>query len=158
MTAVKARTAAAIVRTSTRARSPPASAGTRSVARSAAPAGSGTASCGQWARRPRRRGPLRLAYADPPYPGRSARYYSAHPDYAGEVDHAALLAQLAEFYRWALSTSADALPRRWQARIRSGRRHPVLIVDRGARAAPLSHSVNHRQSLAVLLTNPHHRQ
>lgn len=41
--------------------------------------------------------PLRLAYADPPYPGRSARYYSAHPDYAGEVDHAALIAQLAEF-------------------------------------------------------------
>lgn len=53
--------------------------------------------------------PLRLAYADPPYPGRSARYYSAHPDYAGEVDHAALIAQLAEFDGWALSTSADAL-------------------------------------------------
>jgi hypothetical protein len=55
--------------------------------------------------------PLRLAYADPPYPGRSRRYYGTHPDYAGEVDHAALVASLAADYDgWALSTSADALP------------------------------------------------
>jgi hypothetical protein len=53
--------------------------------------------------------PLRLAYADPPYPGLSARYYSGHPDYAGEVDHAALIAQLVEFDGWALSTSEEAL-------------------------------------------------
>lgn len=54
--------------------------------------------------------PLRLAYADPPYPGRSRRYYSDHPDYAGEVDHAALIARLsADYDGWALSTSADAL-------------------------------------------------
>jgi len=38
--------------------------------------------------------PLRLAYADPPYPGK-ARLYRDHPDYGGEVDHAALLARLA---------------------------------------------------------------
>ena len=31
--------------------------------------------------------PLRLAYADPPYPGK-AWLYRGHPDYAGEVDHA----------------------------------------------------------------------
>lgn len=53
--------------------------------------------------------PLRLAYADPPYPGRSARYYRDHPDFAGEVDHADLIASLATYDGWALSTSADAL-------------------------------------------------
>lgn len=54
--------------------------------------------------------PRQLAYADPPYPGNSARLYGDHPDYAGEVDHAALLSQLATFDGWALSTSAAALP------------------------------------------------
>ncbi|GAA4117465.1 hypothetical protein GCM10022215_18160 [Nocardioides fonticola] len=55
--------------------------------------------------------PRRLAYADPPYPGLSARYYGTHPDYAGEVDHAALVASLtADYDAWALSTSAAALP------------------------------------------------
>lgn len=32
---------------------------------------------------------MRIAYADPPYPGQS-KLYRNHPDYAGEVDHAAL--------------------------------------------------------------------
>jgi hypothetical protein len=54
--------------------------------------------------------PRRIAYADPPYPGKSKRYYGDHPDYAGEVDHAALVASLAADYdAWALSTSAAAL-------------------------------------------------
>jgi hypothetical protein len=53
--------------------------------------------------------PLRLAYADPPYPGK-AWLYRDHPDYRGEVDHAALLAQLAGYDGRALSTSAEALP------------------------------------------------
>lgn len=54
--------------------------------------------------------PRRLAYADPPYPGLSARYYADHPDYAGEVDHEQLIARLsAEYDAWALSTSAYAL-------------------------------------------------
>lgn len=53
---------------------------------------------------------LRLAYADPPYPGLSRRYYRDHPDYAGEVDHAQLVADLSGFDGWALSTSALALP------------------------------------------------
>ena len=52
---------------------------------------------------------LRLAYADPPYPGK-ARLYRDHPDYGGEVDHAALIGRLAEYDGWALSTSAEALP------------------------------------------------
>jgi hypothetical protein len=53
---------------------------------------------------------IRLAYADPPYPGKSARYYRDHPDYAGEVNHAELIERLVEFDGWALSTSASALP------------------------------------------------
>lgn len=52
---------------------------------------------------------LRLAYADPPYPGLSRRYYGNHADFAGEVDHAKLLEQLADYDGWALSTSARAL-------------------------------------------------
>ena len=53
--------------------------------------------------------PLRLAYADPPYPG-NAWLYRDHPDYGGEVDHAALIGRLAGYDGWALSTSAAALP------------------------------------------------
>ncbi|HZD15681.1 MAG TPA: hypothetical protein VE196_11290, partial [Pseudonocardiaceae bacterium] len=52
---------------------------------------------------------LQLAYADPPYPG-NAHLYRHHPDYAGEVDHTTLLARLAHYDGWALSTSAAALP------------------------------------------------
>lgn len=54
--------------------------------------------------------PLRLAYADPPYPGLAKRYYGREPTYAGEVDHAALIASLKYSYDgWALSTSSKAL-------------------------------------------------
>jgi hypothetical protein len=55
--------------------------------------------------------PGRFAYADPPYPGRAHRYYSDQPTFAGEVDHAALIASLAaaNYTGWALSTAVDAL-------------------------------------------------
>lgn len=54
--------------------------------------------------------PMRLAYADPPYPGLARRYYGREPSYAGEVDHRALIASLeASYDGWALSTSARAL-------------------------------------------------
>lgn len=54
---------------------------------------------------------MRLGYADPPYPGMSARHYKNHPDYAGEVDHAELLARLDRDYDgWLLHTSSVALP------------------------------------------------
>ncbi len=36
--------------------------------------------------------------------------YRDHPDYGGEVDHAALIERLAVYDGWALSTSAEALP------------------------------------------------
>lgn len=56
--------------------------------------------------------PLRFGYGDPPYPGTADRYYSDHPDFAGEVDHRHLIARLEDQYPdgWALSTSAAALP------------------------------------------------
>lgn len=54
--------------------------------------------------------PLRFAYADPPYPGMSKRFYSKHKDYKGEVDHTRLIESLRTSYDgWALSTSAKAL-------------------------------------------------
>lgn len=53
---------------------------------------------------------MRFAYADPPYPGQARKHYGKHPDYAGEVDHAELIARLErEFDGWALSTSAKEL-------------------------------------------------
>lgn len=55
--------------------------------------------------------PGRFAYADPPYPGLSSKYYRNEPTFAGEVDHAALIASLAGggYTGWALSTSAKSL-------------------------------------------------
>jgi hypothetical protein len=55
---------------------------------------------------------MRFAYADPPYPGTSARYYRHHRDFAGEVDHRRLIDQVVTDFPdgWALSTSARALP------------------------------------------------
>ena len=51
---------------------------------------------------------MRLAYADPPYPGK-AEFYVDHPDYAGEVDHEALIDNLQGYDGWALSTGSWAL-------------------------------------------------
>jgi hypothetical protein len=54
--------------------------------------------------------PLRVAFADPPYPGK-AFLYDDQPTYGGEVDHVELLDRLrSEFVDgWALSTSSAAL-------------------------------------------------
>lgn len=52
---------------------------------------------------------MKLGYADPPYPG-LAHLYKDHPDYAGEVDHAQLLAKLeSEFDGWVLHTSSTSI-------------------------------------------------
>lgn len=49
---------------------------------------------------------MKIGYADPPYPG-CAHLYQGHADYAGEVDHAALIARLeSEFDGWVLHTAA----------------------------------------------------
>lgn len=68
--------------------------------------------------------PLRIAYADPPYPGLAARYYRREPTYGGEVDHEALLRELVTFDGWALSTSEKALKRL------------LPLCPEGARVAP----------------------
>lgn len=54
---------------------------------------------------------MKFAYADPPYPGQAAKHYADHPDYGGEVDHAALFDRLVNggYDGWALSTSSPAL-------------------------------------------------
>jgi hypothetical protein len=54
--------------------------------------------------------PMRLAFADPPYPEQAERHYGDHPDYAGEVDHAELLERLMTYDGWALCTGAVMLP------------------------------------------------
>jgi hypothetical protein len=51
---------------------------------------------------------VRIAYADPPYPG-CAHLYKDHPDYAGEVDHAELATALLMYDGWVLHTSSPAL-------------------------------------------------
>jgi hypothetical protein len=82
--------------------------------------------------------PLRLAYADPPYPGK-AWLYRGHPDYAGEVDHAALIRRLSTYDGWALSTSAAALPA-VLALCPPGVR--VAAWHRGERPTPSRHPLN----------------
>jgi hypothetical protein len=55
---------------------------------------------------------MRIAIADPPYPGQSEKHYGDHQDYAGEVDHRGLIRRLCtEYDGWALHTSTPALRR-----------------------------------------------
>lgn len=52
---------------------------------------------------------MRIGYADPPYIG-CAHLYSDQPDYAGEVDHAALIERLEDEYDgWVLHATATKL-------------------------------------------------
>lgn len=54
--------------------------------------------------------PMRMCYADPPYPGLAKKYYGKEESFGGEVDHVALVASLRYQYDgWALSTSSKAL-------------------------------------------------
>jgi hypothetical protein len=49
---------------------------------------------------------VKIGYADPPYIG-CAHLYRDHPDYGGEVDHAALIERLqSEFDGWVLHAAA----------------------------------------------------
>lgn len=51
---------------------------------------------------------MRIGYADPPYIG-CAHLYRDHPDFGGEVDHAALIERLESDYSgWVLHASATA--------------------------------------------------
>ena len=82
--------------------------------------------------------PRRIAYADPPYPGKSF-YYRGHRDYGGEVDHAELLSRLAAYDAWALSTSAEAL------------QDVLALAPAGARVAAWhrGHRVNNKASVPL---------
>lgn len=52
---------------------------------------------------------MRIAYADPPYPGMSG-FYKDHPDFDGEVDHGELLRRLDDdFDAWILHTASTTL-------------------------------------------------
>ena len=51
---------------------------------------------------------MKLAYADPPYPGQ-AHQYKNHPDYGGEVDHHQLIGDLIGYDGFVLHTSSPAL-------------------------------------------------
>lgn len=53
---------------------------------------------------------MRAAYADPPYPGQAAKHYADHPDFAGEVDHEALIRRLEDYDGWLLHTASTTLP------------------------------------------------
>jgi hypothetical protein len=76
--------------------------------------------------------PRRLAYADPPYPGK-AHLYRDQASYAGEVDHAELLRTLATYDGWALHTSARALPMVLNLAAAEGQAPRVAAWLRGAR-------------------------
>jgi hypothetical protein len=77
--------------------------------------------------------PLRLAYADPPYPGLARRYYRDHPDFAGEVDLGELLSRLQRYDGWALSTSVRAVPMVLARCVAQGLEVRVAAWFRGAR-------------------------
>lgn len=51
---------------------------------------------------------MRIAYADPPYPG-LAHLYRDHPDFGGEVDHEDLARRLAGYDGFVLHSSVPAL-------------------------------------------------
>ncbi len=56
---------------------------------------------------------MRFAYADPPYIGQAAKHYS-RDERCAEVDHAALITQLARDYDgWALSCKSNAKELSW---------------------------------------------
>jgi len=54
---------------------------------------------------------MKFAYADPPYIGQAKKHYGHETNYAGEVDHKALIKRLMRDYPdgWALSCSSPSL-------------------------------------------------
>ncbi len=51
---------------------------------------------------------MRVAYADPPYPG-MAHFYRDHPDYGGEIPPEDVCARLADYDAWILHTASVTL-------------------------------------------------
>ena len=83
---------------------------------------------------------MKIAYADPPYPG-CAHLYRNHLDYAGEVDHAALVERLErDFDGWVLHTNVAGLRMMERQHIKAARK-PVVskrLVMRDWIAEPIT--------------------
>ena len=133
------------------------------------PATRGARFCGQRCRqaafRLRRRGelaagpgdgPLRFAYADPPYPGTARKYYRDQADYAGEVDHAALVASLLQggYAGWALSTSPRALTALLPL-CPAGARVCAWVKPQGA--SPLTYGIHNCWEPVLVVSGRHRR-
>jgi len=101
-------------------------------------------------------GPLRFAYADPPYPGTARRWYRGQPEYAGEVDHAALVASLlqAGYAGWALSTSPRAL-RDVLSLCPPGARVCAWVKPHGA--SPLTYGIHNCWEPVIVVGGRHRR-
>jgi hypothetical protein len=96
---------------------------------------------------PRQLEPIRVAYADPPYPGLARKYYGC-----AEVDHHELVRRLLEQYPagWALSTSAEALDDVLAICRELGVRPRVNVWARGSRS---SRAYRPRNAWEPLLTH-----
>ena len=77
--------------------------------------------------------PLRLAYADWPYPGKEG-YYADHPDYRGPVEYGAVLADLVRHDGWAFSVDEPGL--RVLSPLLVGVAHRIAPWVKGARPGP----------------------
>ena len=76
---------------------------------------------------------MRIAYADPPYPG-CAHLYKNHPDYAGEVDHAALVHRLeTEFDGYVLHTACTTLAQVLELMQQNEQKEQFFMVIRNSR-------------------------
>lgn len=93
---------------------------------------------------------MRLAYADPPYVGMSARYYRDQPTYAGEVDHAALFARLRTFDGWALSCSSDSIRELMALSVVDGRPVRLAIWHRRRPPHPSAPRLTHYEGVIYL--------
>lgn len=85
--------------------------------------------------------PLTITVADPPYPGR-AELYRGHPDYAGEVDHDALVSLLEPADGWALATAADCIPLVIEALTRRRMAFRIAAWVRGPRPQPRARALS----------------
>lgn len=83
----------------------------------------------------------RFAYADPPYPGQSAKHYGDHPDFAGEVDHDELIERLLGYDGWALSTHVPGI---YEC-------HPCLALGGGLMALSKTEGIEINQLLRWVL-------
>src|SRR5437773_7763207 len=99
---------------------------------------------------------LVFAYADPPYPGLAKKRYGREPTYAGEVDHAALVASLLQggYAGWALSTSSKSL-RDVLPLCPPGARVCAWVKPHGA--SPLTYGLHNCWEVVIVVSGRHRR-